>query len=409
MFMMRRRVQSLVLFFILFLLAPAGITESPGAPVRSVTVPLHFTDNRVFIDLTLLRADGKLRTARFWVDTGGGGFLMTELLARDVGLDFAGAVSEEQGEHLAYPKSPPQVRLANMSIDMKDVTVAVVMGKKSILPGIDAEGMLPGHLLARYQVVIDYPAREFTLALPGTLKMKGTRFSTPVSAKQGFVRLEARIEGKPYGFLLDSGASYTMVSQRVLDEWRSKHPDWPLLNGAVGTANMIGRLDPKALIMRIPSVALGPLQITTVGVVSRSAGTFETGMSPMMTAPIVGAIAGNVLRGFRVQIDYAQDATYLEQTGQLDSGDLDTVPLVLDPQEDGTYVVSGVARQAGKSLIEEVTAGDRLLKVSSLDVTGKSLGEVLDALHGAPGQTRNLVLERNGKQITVSAPVIHLL
>jgi hypothetical protein len=72
-----------------------------------------------------------------------------------------------------------------MIIDMKDVTVAVVMGKKSIQPGIDAEGMLPGHLLARYQVVIDYPAREFTLALPDTLEMKGTRFSTPVSSEAG--------------------------------------------------------------------------------------------------------------------------------------------------------------------------------------------------------------------------------
>jgi hypothetical protein len=52
--------------------APAGIAQGRGALVRSVTVPLRFTDNRVFIDLTLVRADGKLRTARFWVDTGGG-------------------------------------------------------------------------------------------------------------------------------------------------------------------------------------------------------------------------------------------------------------------------------------------------------------------------------------------------
>jgi hypothetical protein len=31
------------------------------------------------------------------------------------------------------------------------------------------------------------------------------------------VRLEARIEGKPYGFLLDSGASYTMLNWRRTD------------------------------------------------------------------------------------------------------------------------------------------------------------------------------------------------
>jgi hypothetical protein len=335
---------------------------------------------------------------------------MAEPLARDLGLDLSGPVSEgDEGERFASVKSTPQVRLGIMGIDLKDVRAAVVLGKKTIGPGIDAEGLFPGHLLARYQVVFDYLAREFTLALPGTLKMKGTRLSTPVSEKWGFARMEAQIEGKSYGFLLDSGAAYTMVSQQVLDDWRSTHPDWAVLNGAVGAANMVGDFDPKALMLRLPKVAFGPLQITGVGVVSRRAGMFEHWMSRDMTAPIIGAIAGNVLRGFRVQIDYAQGATYLEQTGKLDSTDLDTIPLILNPQADGTYVVSGVAQQAGQPLMEGIAVGDKLVNIDSFAVDGKSLGEVLDALRGKPGQIRNLVLERGGKQITVFARVIHLL
>jgi hypothetical protein len=40
-------------------------------------------------------------------------------------------------------------------------------------------------------------------------------------------------------------------------------------------------------------------------------GTFETYMSRMMTAPIVGSLAGNVLKRFRVDLDYPNAKLYL--------------------------------------------------------------------------------------------------
>lgn len=387
----------------------ADTTQTSSALVRSATVPFHFTDNRAFVDLTLSWPHGKPRVARFWVDTGGGAFLITEALARDQGIDLSGDVTEGEGERIAAIKSLPEVRLGDMPIDMREVRSGVLLGKKTMQPGIDAEGMLPAHLLARYQVVIDYPARQFTLALPGTLKMEGVRLSTPVDAQTGFPRLEGQIGGKTYGFLLDSGAAYSMVSQAVLDEWRKANPAGKVLTGAVGFANMLGSRDTKASMMRLPEMTLGPLQLTGVGFISRPTGTFEKWMSQMMTAPIVGAIAGNVLSAFRVQIDYARGATYLEQTGQLDATDLDTVPMIIAPNEDGTYVISGVAQQGGNPLMENVQAGDKLLKIDHLAVHGKSLGEVLKALHGKPGEFRDLLLERAGKQISVSAQVMHLL
>jgi len=189
-----------------------------------------------------------------------------------------------------------------------------------------------------------------------------------------------------------------------------QHATWlGVLNGAVGAANMIGSFDPKALKMRVPKVALGSLQLTSVGVVSRPAATFENWMSRDMTAPNVGAIVGNVLRAFRVQIDYARGVTYLEQTRNLDLCDPDVIPLILNPQQDGSYSISGVAQKAGKPLIDGVAVGDRLVKIDSVTVQGKSLGEVLDALRSKAGQIRILTLERGGKQIAVPARVVPLL
>ncbi len=80
-----------------------------------------------------------------------------------------------------------------------------------------AEGMVPARVLRHYEVVFDYPARQFTLASPGTLKPRGVRIAAPVFVAGGFPRLELRIGGSTYGLLLDAGASFTMISRAVLD------------------------------------------------------------------------------------------------------------------------------------------------------------------------------------------------
>src|SRR5258708_1546887 len=247
------------------LACPAQTPQAPPAP-RSATVPFHFEDNRVFVDLTFTKPDGSPRIARFWVDTGGGGFLMAEPLARDLGLDLSGKSAEEKGtKFLAV--TPPAARMGNMQLDLKDAHALVVMEQKTVQPGFNnAEGMLPGQVLRRYQVVIDYGTRQFTLALPGTLKMQGTRLNTPVQQHNGFPRLEVTIAGKPYGFLLDSGAAYTMISQNVLDEWAKAHPEWPRATGAVGAANMIGApMEVGLAVTRVPELLLGPLQLKAIG------------------------------------------------------------------------------------------------------------------------------------------------
>ena len=44
---------------------------------------------------------------------------------------------------------------------------------------------------------------------------------------------------------------------------------------------------------------------------SRREGVFEKYMSSMMTAPIIGSLAGNVLSHFRVELDYPDQKLYL--------------------------------------------------------------------------------------------------
>jgi predicted aspartyl protease len=381
--------------------------EPPAAAQQQVTVPLFVELNRPFIDLEFKRPNGSSRTARFWVDTGGGAFIICEPLAREIDLKFGPEVSED-GRRFS-PTTPPKVSLGGMPLDLEGARAIIAIGEKTILAGVSAEGLLPGHVLKRYHVVFDYPGRQFTLATPGSLKPRGTRLDSPVQQRNGFPRIEAQIDGQNYGFLLDTGASFTMISQEVLNQWSGKHADWPRTVGAVGSANMgLGEMDAGATMMRIPSVTLGEFHLPSITVVSRPPGTFEKFMSQMMTGPIVGAIGGNVLKSFRVEIDYANGVTYLERRGDPDNA-LDIVGLTLRAQRDGTYTVSGVSKENSSDVIKAIESGDKLIRVDKLEVLGASLADVVNSLRGAPKQVRVLVLEREGRQFTVRAPVVRIM
>jgi predicted aspartyl protease len=401
-------------------LAILGLACSPGRgqsldastdskQPQSVTVPLFIENNRPHIDLEFTRPDGSVRRARFILDTGGGGFLMADSLAHDIGLKPSGQELKAEGKRIA-PTSPPPVKVGGMPLNLEKAQALILLGQNCVLDGDPAEGMFPGHVLRRYHVVFDYPAGRFTLAQPGTAKPRGVRLAAPIGTRSGFPRIELKIGDETHGFLLDTGATYTMISQELLEHWSNLHPNWKRITGAVGAANMMGgSMETKALMMRLPKLNWGPFQVESVGAVSRPKGVFETYMSRMTRAPVVGALGGNVLRAFRIEIDYAAGDAYVEMTGAIDAHDLDTVGLTLEPNAGGDFVVVNISQTSDGELLNSVRRGDKLLKVDRLEVRGASLAAVMAALRGKPGETRQLTLERDGKPFTVKTAVTRML
>jgi predicted aspartyl protease len=276
-----------------------------------VTVPLFIEGNRPFIEITLYRVDGSSRTARFLVDSGGGGFLITEPLARDLGLEW-GEITSEDGTEFGVVTTVPDVFVGGFALELDPKRVLVILQTDNILPNAApgyAQGMLPGHILARYYVVFDYPNEIFTLAQPNVLTSRGDPIPISISKTQGFPRTEIEVDGVLYGFLVDTGASFTMVSEVLLKSWGDTHSDWERYQGAVGEAKTLGGTTLET--MFVHSVQWGSYQIQEFGVVSQSEGTFEHYMSSMMTAPIVGSVAGNILKHFRVELDYINSMIYL--------------------------------------------------------------------------------------------------
>jgi hypothetical protein len=380
-----------------------------AAVAQQATVPLIVEGNAPIVELSFRKPSGEVRKARFLVDTGGGSFILGSKLMADIAAKAVGGSSKEEGKRFVS-LTPLSVKLGDMELDLTGANRLGLPEESRLGARDDAEGMLPASALRKYDVVFDYPGHKFTLAKPGSIDPRGVKVASPIANGSGFPRLELEIGGKTYGFLLDSGASFTMISRAVLEEWSKANAGWPSAVGATGFANMFGGpIEKGALMLRIAQASLGSIPVKDLAAVSRPEGTFEKSMSRMMSAPIVGALAGNLWRDFRVQIDYKNGFTYFERSGSSPDSEQTSVGLVLTAHPDGSLFVAGVSSKASDDVKSGVLEGDRLVAVDDAPVSGKPLTAAAVALSGRAGSHKRLTLERGGTTVTVTVTVAALL
>ena len=407
------RLAAAALGAVLALGAVPAATRAQTAGQDAVTVPFTLDHNRLLVQAEIRRTDGSWRAALLWVDTGNPNMMVSETLARDVGIDLAGAQRTAEGGVLEVP--PPTVRIGGMPIRFDSVATRVHFEPFRIFRTMPIDGNLPSTVLQRYHVVIDYPRRTLTLAWPGTVRPRGVRASASVNRTTGIVQIDALVAGDTMSFALDIGASYSMVSGDVLARLAARHADWPRMTGAIGCANIWGWWPEESAwpVVRVPKIDWGgvPLRgVAIAGLPDFFGGLGLGGWYSRKTArPVVGFLGPNAVRGLRVEIDYAGSAMYFERGAASDAPEFDLVGLTVQAQPDGRYVVAGVAPYQGQPSVEGVQAGDVLLEVGGLRVPGASMGTVVDALRGRPGDSRALVLERNGTRVNVTATVRQVL
>lgn len=400
------------LMFALSLLFPGKDALCQGKRPTSVSVPVILDHNRMLVDAEIQRKDGSWRKARLWIDTGNPRLFFSPALARDLGI----AVSQD-GKQSDDKIPSPNVRIGEMILDFRVIEPRVMTEPFWIFSEMHNDGNLPSTVLKRYQVVFDYPKRRLTLAEPGSLQHRGERSPASVHPQTGIVQIDAVVDGDSISFALDNGASFSFVDEAMLENLSRRHPGWQKIAGTAGCANMWGWWPPHEetmTVMRLPEIRWGSTSLDGVALVG--AKSVADG-GPMLGAwysrktehPVAGFLGPNAFKGFRVEIDYPNSAVYFERGSQPDSRDLDIVGLTLRPEEDGTVSVLGVPTKEGRPVVEGVQPGDKLLQVDGLKTTGATMGTVVDALRGKPGDIRVLTIERNGKPIRVNAKVEHLL
>jgi len=373
-----------------------------------VTVPMSVEGNVPIVTLLFIRPDGGTRTARFLFDSGGGAIILDERLATDLGLKPEGPELSDDGQRYRAVK-PPAARIGGMTLDLSASKAFVHLGATSFTNRDALEGMLPGKALEHYQVVLDYPRQLWSIGKSGTLAHRGERLLAPYLASSGHPRIEVSIGGATYGLLLDTGAAVTLLREDLLRGWSREHPDWPRGSGAVGPANMGGGTDdPHLLLLRIPALQVGSFTLSKVATVSRpdltySATSYET------PAAIVGALGGNVLSQFRVEIDYPEQLLFLKPSGKIPANDFDTVGLVLDTNSAGELVVRAISSSASEETRHSVLPGDIILQIGNVHNARYTLTEAARALSGTVGERKQLRILRKGQPMTATVTVSRIL
>jgi len=390
--------------------ASAQISSATSQPTF-VTVPITLDHNRVIIDVYLPLPDGSTKRVRGWVDNGDADLWMSQRAATLMGLN----VTCSDKECSARP--PIAIKIGEMNVPLADVPriripLKLPSADSVMAPGMSAEIKIPSSVLRKYDVLINYPDREFSIGVPGSLKFNGVKDKMMVSAN-GSIQILSRIENKNCTLGLDNGSSISFLSEELFDKLNGAHPDWVHMTGAVGPANLWGGSDEtKWKLMRLDRVQFGPLYLTNVAVVASQ--KYAAGSADKHARPVeLGTIGADALMNYRIGLDYAHSAVYFDLGTTFKFPDFDVVGLTLRPDDDTRFTILGVANFDGKPSVptgdDGLQPGDHLVAVDGIPVPDSTMGQVWSLLEGTPGQERKLTVERGGKQFAVGAKVQHFL
>lgn len=378
-----------------------------GAEPRVVTVPMTLDHNRMIVEVEFQRPDGSIRKAAAWVDTGNPDFMVSEALAKELQLDRSALKPEGPPHRAGSSSGAPAMRLGGMSLPTIGLKTTICRGDR-VMPGLPAEANLPARAFLGRQLVLDYPARTLSLGAPGTQRPRGKALPCRINSATGLVEITAKLDGEELALGLDTGSSGSWIAEERLRGWGLRHPDWPQCVGAAGSANFFGfPFEAKGILMRLPTLEIGPLRASGESALGLEQPFFDW-YSQKSAGPVQGFLGGNVLRGFRLEIDFPAQTSYWEAAGPHGMEDLDIVGLTLRPEPSGQMVVAGIVQQKGRPCVEEIQPGDTLLQVDGREVRGATLGQVMDRLRGQPGSRHSLKVERGGRVFEVWAPVLRL-
>ena len=123
---------------------------------RTGRADLLVDHGRPFVEIEFPDFD---RRAVAWLDTGGGPFIVGKRLGNDLGLV---PVQRELDGMEVEVVDLPWVQLGGRSVNVAD-SFARKADEDLITAGFSAEAFIPAHVLARHDVVLDYPGNALVL------------------------------------------------------------------------------------------------------------------------------------------------------------------------------------------------------------------------------------------------------
>jgi hypothetical protein len=309
-----------------FLVRPALAPGAPPAPMPAV-----YDEDRFFVQP--VTSSGQ--TLTFYTDTGGGLFIYRDSAER-FGLTITNGA--EQGQEPFYVATLPTFRA--------DATIPLPEWRKGRLPvlprdskshgfssKIHEDGMLGQEWFGEHVWTFDYPRRRLLMRAPGDVPKVSAAHRVELGFQKDekgdraldFARIRAEIDGTTFDLLLDTGATVELseaaatalkdrgarvhatsfIVASTFDAWTRRHPDWRVIPDADEYQN-------EAMI-QVPSVKVGGYDVGPVWFTRRADKNFHEFMSRFTDKTVEGALGGNVLRAFRLTVDYPGAAAYFEK------------------------------------------------------------------------------------------------
>ena len=361
--------------------------------------------SRAFVSLEFTGPSGKSRTGSCWLDTGGGELLLRRDFARELGLHETGKAVSENGARLV-PIEAPHISASNVSVPVPS-SDAMMLDADRMQSGVEADALFPVRLLRDHAVTFDYPMRRFGIDIDVPA---GTALPLEIAPHSGFARLPVTIGGETAYVLLDSGASCTMLSQAYIDKLHADHSDWRTVHGAYDDANMLGgTFEAGAQELLLPELDIAGISLSNVAVVSRPEGTFEHWMSSLTSGPIIGSLGGNVLRNFRLTIDYPNSRLFLDFAGRQSADhQLTLVALTVTANDDGSYDIAQMLDIPAYSALRAKLVGTQLVAIDGVPVSGRRISDVHVLLHGILNTSKRITVSHDGHSQSYDVPVVSL-
>lgn len=377
---------------LIVLLALLAACPAPAQAPAHV-IPFELYDNRIYLDV----GGPGFAHRSFLLDSGAQLTHYTAELVAAAGLRTSGRVGitgTGSGRVRGAYVAPAALRIGTLTLPVGrgiSAPAETLFGPVFSGTGRRFEGVVGYDLFAAYAVEIDYSARLLRLY---------PRRGAPVAGDPVPIRL---IDRKPY---VDAGLTVGGATLPALLHLDTGFGGTLSLNGRfVAQQNLLARAGPtlaavmrgvggagEARLARIDRLRFGPIAA------ERPIVSLFLIQGAGVRAESAGRIGGELLRRYRVTIDYAaRTVRFVPGTGAGAPFEADMSGVSFLQAPDGGFVAAGVAE--GTAAAEAgVRAGDRLLALDGRPAAGMSLEAVRAALR-EDGAVRRLLLLRDGREV----------
>jgi predicted aspartyl protease len=398
-----RRFILAVVFFASPLRAQASNAVACTSPAlatsgQPATIPIDVFSNHVYVKVCA--GD---RPLDFILDTGAGATFLDLHTAERLGIKLGGGFTAHgagAGTIAGAQLDRTNVRLAGSSL-IQPVPSALDLSGLPPREGHRMDGILGYDFIKRFVVAIDYAKQELRLYDARSFRYDGSGTSIPVTFSQNHPHVEAEVrladgatvKGR---MVVDVGASSSLsLTKPFVDANHLRDRVGPTVRRRAG-GGVGGTV--TADLGRVASLKIGGIELSrpVTSLYGDSAGVFSG------NSEWIGNIGGDILRRFKVFLDYANKRIILEPhagTAEPFEADMSGVMLAMnDSLTTATvdYVVPGsAATDAG------LVVGDTLVSVDGQPATGPVVRELRKRFR-RDGERIVLTVRRGGEMRTVT-------